>query len=109
MCLAGKAGEFTVIGAFHVARGAGTLGGQQPGASWGANGFQEPFGKESHTQPKQNTTSGTPCPERSAEMRLKALCELLCPHFSLINDSLMLHYQMLVVIASALGISCFIL
>lgn len=31
---------------------AGTLGGRQPRAPWGANGFQEQLGNELHNQPK---------------------------------------------------------
>lgn len=87
--------------------GAGTLGGQQPGASWGANGFQEQFGNESHNQPKQNITSPGPC-VLSARLResSEGLNELFCPHFSLINDSLMLHYQVLVVIFNQSLASC---
>lgn len=51
---------------------AGTLGGQQSGASWGANGFQEQFGNKSHKQPKQNITSLDPlCPERSVQRELR--------------------------------------
>lgn len=85
---------------------AGTLGGWQPGVSWGANSFQEQFGNESHKQPKQNITSPGPfCPECSAQSS-KGLNELLCPHFLLINDSLMLHYQMLVVIFNQSLVSC---
>lgn len=44
----------------------------------------------------------------SARLRYcsKALNELLCPHCSLINDSLMLHYQMLVVIFNQSPVLC---
>lgn len=78
---------------------AGTLGGQQPAASWGADGFQEHFGNEFHQQPKHNTTSWAPSvPRAQLRERSKGLNELLCPHFLLINSSLMLHYQMLLVI-----------
>lgn len=83
-----------------------TLGGQQPGASWGVNGFQEQFGNKSHNQPKQNITSPGPS-VLSAQIResSKGLNEL-CPHFLLINDSLMLHYQVLVVIFNQSLVSC---
>lgn len=59
--LKGESREFVVInGGLSSGSVAGTLGGQQPGASWGANGFQEQFGKESCKQPKQNITSPGP-------------------------------------------------
>lgn len=86
---------------------AGTLGGQQPGASWGVNGFQKQFGNKSHNQPKQGITSPDPSvPSAQLRESSKGLNELLCPHFLLINDSLMLHYQVLVVIFNQSLVSC---
>lgn len=62
--LEGESRELVINGGLSSGSVAGTLEGQQPGASWGANGFQEQFGKESCKQSKQNITSPGPlCPE----------------------------------------------